>query len=502
MLSQEPASATTTPHESHPSADQPTSDDVEAQAGGTLGGDASLDPLAAVANTARATLTPEAMLQRTRGLRLRTLTVNGFKSFADKTEFAFNESVVGIVGPNGCGKSNVVDAIKWVLGERSSKSLRGKEMIDVIFAGSAGRKPSGMAGVTLAFDNPLHSGAHQDALAAAASEQVGDGRGDEHAEAAAEAAAIVRPGAVHRPLPVDTDVVEVERRLYRDGKSQYLINGKLARLKDIRELFLDTGIGADAYSIIEQGKVDAMLLASPTERRAIFEEAAGIAKYRLRRVEAERKLDRTEGNLVRTREQLASTERRLRIVRGQAAKARRYTEIKDEHDALRLALAFEQYDDLRKRLEGLTSQLGSLEARRRETAGLLREAEEAAQEGELRLHELSDERRRLEQERTEGAHRRERAQQRREMALRAIEEAAQQASSEAERLHDAGERITALDSEVEQLSLALEALRTRHEASERELDEATAARAEAMGSISERRAALDRARRDTAQIER
>ncbi|MEL6741583.1 MAG: ATP-binding cassette domain-containing protein, partial [Planctomycetota bacterium] len=108
MLSPEPASATTTPHESHPNADQPTSDDVEAQAGGTLGGDASLDPLAAVANTARATLTPEAMLQRTRGLRLRTLTVNGFKSFADKTEFAFNESVVGIVGPNGCGKSTLL----------------------------------------------------------------------------------------------------------------------------------------------------------------------------------------------------------------------------------------------------------------------------------------------------------------------------------------------------------------------------------------------------------
>jgi len=123
---------------------------------------------------------------------------------------------------------------------------------------------------------------------------------------------------IRRPLPIDADEVSVERRLYRDGKSQYLINGKLARLKDIRDLFLDTGIGADAYSIIEQGKVDAMLLASPQERRTIFEEAAGIAKYKQRRIEAQRKLEKAEQNLVRTREALDSTERRLRIVRGQA----------------------------------------------------------------------------------------------------------------------------------------------------------------------------------------
>jgi hypothetical protein len=172
-------------------------------------------------------------------------------------------------------------------------------------------------------------------------------------EEGAEAAALIQrhPGqSRRRGLPVDADVVEVERRLYRDGTSKYLINGKTARLRDIRELFLDTGIGADAYSIIEQGKVDAMLLASPTERRTIFEEAAGLAKYKQRRIEAQRKLDRAEANLKISREQLENTERRLRIVRGQAAKARKFKELDENLRAWRLALAFEQYDDLRQRL--------------------------------------------------------------------------------------------------------------------------------------------------------
>ncbi|HLO40961.1 MAG TPA: AAA family ATPase, partial [Phycisphaerales bacterium] len=264
-------------------------------------------------------------------MRLAKLTLNGFKSFADRTEFTFDQEVTGIVGPNGCGKSNVVDAIKWVLGERSSKSLRGTEMIDVIFAGSAGRKPSGMASVTLTFENPIierpkvwSQDIPQGAPAAQPSSQSGEQSAEPSAEAAegehvqspqsvvdviAAEASDVQPGEeslveAHvrgkRTLPIDADVVEVERRLYRDGNSKYLINGRNARLRDIRELFLDTGIGADAYSIIEQGKVDAMLLASPQERRVIFEEAAGVAKYKQRRIEAQRKLEKTEINLTET----------------------------------------------------------------------------------------------------------------------------------------------------------------------------------------------------------
>ncbi|MCW5777818.1 MAG: AAA family ATPase, partial [Phycisphaeraceae bacterium] len=307
-------------------------------------------------------------------MRLVRLTLNGFKSFADATEFTFDESITGIVGPNGCGKSNVVDAVKWVLGERSSKSLRGKEMIDVIFAGSAGRKPAGMASVTLTFENPEVVGAP---AAFSGGELSAPDGGDE--DGTEDPAADDGPSVIdsrlrgRRSLPIDADTVEVERRLYRDGTSQYLINGRRARLRDIRELFLDTGVGADAYSIIEQGKVDAMLLASPQERRTVFEEAAGIARYKQRRVESERRLDRSQANLALTREQLESTERRLRIVRGQAAKARRFRELDGELRALRAAVAFDQYDDLRQRLDGLTSRLADLEGKREEAIEKVRQ---------------------------------------------------------------------------------------------------------------------------------
>ena len=209
-------------------------------------------------------------------MRLTNVTVSGFKSFADTVDFHFDAPKVGIVGPNGCGKSNVVDAVKWLLGERSAKSLRGGAMLDVIFAGSAGRKPLGMASVTLTFDNPIV---------------------DE----------TVTINAGRRALAMDTDVVRVGRRLYRDGRSEYLINDSKVRLKDVKDLFLDTGIGNAAYCIIEQGRVASMLQASPIERRTILEEAAGVAKFKLRRVEAQRKLERTEVNLVRIREQLANS---------------------------------------------------------------------------------------------------------------------------------------------------------------------------------------------------
>jgi len=263
-------------------------------------------------------------------MRLSKITIAGFKSFADSTVFEFNESIIGIVGPNGCGKSNVVDAIKWVLGERSAKSLRGEAMLDVIFAGSAVRKPLGAATVTLTFDNPITN---------------------THAKDPAD----------RRFLSIDTDEVGVTRRLYRDGRSEYLINGNKVRLKDIRELFLDTGIGTNAYSIIEQGRVAAMLQANPAERRGILEEAAGVARFKSRRKEAERKLERTEVNLVRVREQLAATERRLRTVRGQAEKARKFTDLDSRLHTIRTDIVLDQFHELHTQLHGLTSQLTTLE---------------------------------------------------------------------------------------------------------------------------------------------
>jgi chromosome segregation protein len=217
-------------------------------------------------------------------MRLEKVVLNGFKSFADKTEFSFDSSITGIVGPNGCGKSNVVDAIKWVLGEQSVKSLRSGQMADVIFSGSSSRKPAGTAEVSLFISNP------------------------------------------NRQLPIDTEEVQITRRIYKSSESEYRINNKICRLKDVRELFMDTGVGVKAYSIIEQGQVEQLLTASKIDRRNIFEEAAGISKYKAHKNEALRKLERTNQNLLRLADILGEVQKRLRSVKLQAGKARNYLE--------------------------------------------------------------------------------------------------------------------------------------------------------------------------------
>ena len=229
--------------------------------------------------------------------RLKALELFGFKSFADRTRFEFPEGITVVVGPNGSGKSNVVDAIKWVLGEQSVRSLRGKEMTDVIFAGSQSRKPLNYAEVSLTFDN-----------------------------AAGE-------------LPVAAPDVQITRRVQRSGESEYLINGETSRLRDIRELFSGTGAATEAYSVIEQGRVDALLVASGRDRRAVFEEAAGITKFRTRRAEALRRLERAELNRQRLADIVGEVASRLETVKHQAARARRWRQMTDRLRALRLAAA-------------------------------------------------------------------------------------------------------------------------------------------------------------------
>jgi chromosome segregation protein len=219
-------------------------------------------------------------------MRLKKIVLNGFKSFADKIEFTFDSPITAIVGPNGCGKSNIVDAVKWVLGEQSVKSLRSDQMADVIFGGSNSRKAIGAAEVSLCISNP-------------------DGTG-------------------RRQLPLEADEVQITRRIYKSGESEYRINNKICRLKDIRELFMDTGVGVKAYSIIEQGQVGQLLNASRTERRAIFEEAAGISKYKAHKKEALRKLEYTEQNLLRLADILSEVQKQLRSIKFQAGKARNY----------------------------------------------------------------------------------------------------------------------------------------------------------------------------------
>lgn len=461
-------------------------------------------------------------------MRLAKLTLSGFKSFADRTEFTFDAPITGIVGPNGCGKSNVVDAIKWVLGERSAKSLRGKEMEDVIFAGSAGRKPLGMACVVLTFDNPLMTA---DLLAARAARRddhaleapidddgfeseapamdaMGDGA---DAEAIAVAALATDNGAIatapRRALGIDTETVDIERRLHRDGTSEYLINGRKARLRDIRELFMDTGVGADAYSIIEQGKVDAMLLASPVERRTIFEEAAGVAKFRARRLEAERKLERTEANLVRAREQLESTERRLRIVKGQAAKARAFKNLDARLRTLKTDLAFDQYHDLRERLDGLTSRLADLETTRAQAVAELESLEQRRQQAELTRHEIGARRQEAHSALAAAEHAREAADQRRVMTERALADAAQQGEQEDARLaeldreaQDAMEASTAAADAVRSIEASLAHAETRLQSLTAERSAAQQSAAERKSTLAERRDALARIERNRAAL--
>jgi chromosome segregation protein len=229
--------------------------------------------------------------------RLIALELFGFKSFADRTRFDFPAGVTAVVGPNGSGKSNVVDAIKWVLGEQSVRSLRGRDMTDVIFAGSGGRKPLNAAEVSLIFDN----------TAAA--------------------------------LPVDAPEVRITRRVYRSGESEYLVNGEPTRLRDIREVFSGTGAATEAYSVIEQGRVDALLVASGRDRRAVFEEAAGITRFRARRGEALRRLERSEQNRQRLADIVGEVSSRLETVKHQAARARRWQQMTDRLRTLRLSAA-------------------------------------------------------------------------------------------------------------------------------------------------------------------
>lgn len=222
---------------------------------------------------------------------LKSLELVGFKSFAEKTRLVFPPGVTVVVGPNGSGKSNVVDSVKWVLGSQSPRSLRGKEMTDVIFNGSESRTPLASAEVTLAFDN-----------------------------------APPADGGRRLFVDLDHDEVRLTRRVNRSGEGEYLVNGRTCRLRDFRELLAGTGAGADSYSIIEQGRVDAALRASPMERRLLLEEAAGVSRFRLKKREAAKRLERVEQNLLRLSDIVDEVEGRLRRVRAQAGKARRYRE--------------------------------------------------------------------------------------------------------------------------------------------------------------------------------
>ena len=298
---------------------------------------------------------------------LKSIEVQGFKSFAQKICFEFHNGITGIVGPNGSGKSNVADAVRWVLGEQSARQLRGGNMQDVIFSGTENRKPLSFAAVAITLDNSDHK------------------------------------------LPVSFDEVTVARRLYRSGESEYLINGSGCRLKDIQEMFYDTGIGKEGYSIIGQGQIDRILSGKPEERRELFDEAAGIVKFKRRKNTALKKLEDEKQNLLRVTDILKELERQLGPLEKQAETARIYLNKKEELKRLdvqiflaeteyvrsqlkeltkKSALAGEQLRDTSDRFEQAKQKYGELEQRIGELDAQIEETRRQAQENALRCQQL------------------------------------------------------------------------------------------------------------------
>ncbi len=340
-------------------------------------------------------------------MRLQNLEISGFKSFPERANLIFDDGVTAIVGPNGCGKSNVIDAITWVLGEQSAKSLRGERMADVIFSGSDARKATGTAEVKLFLARvtaaPGSVGGVDPALASG--RDVGSGDAD--------------PGVSTVPptddvdlddlLPLITRDVEVGRRLYRSGESEYLIDGRVCRLRDIQDLLMDSGVGVKAYAVIEQGKIGQILAARPTERRQLLEEAAGVTKYKSRRRSAELKLDSARQNLTRVDDVIYEVEKQRRALKRQAAKARRYRRLREDlrrwetvgfarrYDVLRdaIASARQHLDAARDREEAAVAQLALVEGDRERYQIEVAEAESGAKHARDAAHarELAVERR-------------------------------------------------------------------------------------------------------------
>ena len=302
-------------------------------------------------------------------MRLRRLETFGFKSFADRMTFDFDDGITAVIGPNGCGKSNIVDSIKWVIGEQSAKALRGDEMIDVIFNGCASRRAMALCEVTLVMD------------------QI-------------------------QALGIDGEEVAITRRLFRDGTSGYYLNGKACRLKDIKELFMDTGVGTSAYSVIEQGRVGFILESNTKDRRAILEEAAGISRYKARRKVALRKLERVNLDLQRIGEVLGEVKRRVRAVSRQAEAALKFRELTTQARELRMAFALEEFGRLTQELTQHGRARAGLDERLAEVAAQLGVLEASLSEADVQLVAIEERIRGQEQLRADAQSRRDVAQAR------------------------------------------------------------------------------------------
>jgi len=276
------------------------------------------------------------------------LEVVGFKSFLDKTTLYFEPGITAVVGPNGCGKSNIFDSIRWVLGEQSVKSLRGSDMQDVIFNGTDAKQPLGMAEVTLTFDNEK------------------------------------------RFFNFDHDEMAITRRIFRSGESEYLLNKTQVRLKDILDLLMGTGIGAESYSLVAQGKIDLVLSSRPEDRRLVFDEASGITKYKAQKREAMRKLEETEQNLLRVNDIITEVKRQIGSLERQANKARKYKEVFEELKTKEISLAHLEKNKLIKEKYEITKQIGQLENQEAELLEEIKEQEFKISSHQQELKNLED----------------------------------------------------------------------------------------------------------------
>ena len=417
-------------------------------------------------------------------MRLERLEISGFKSFSDRSELAFDEGVTAIVGPNGCGKSNVADAITWVLGEQSAKSLRGEKMEDVIFNGSDARKPGGTAEVRLRLSGlPLPSRPGTDPATISTLQEFhaphgnGHGAGNGHGNGNGN-------GNGHHAVDLDeitrefTRDVEVTRRLYRSGESEYLIDGEACRLRDVHELLMDTGLGAKAYAIIEQGKIGMILSSRPTDRRQLIEEAAGITKYKSRRRAAELKLEAAQQNLTRIDDIVFEVERQRGALKRQAAKARRYKRLRDELRRWEKVLFAGRYRELARGIDDARTRLA--DARQRETAGAARLAEAESDLARLRIEQAEADSRAARMR--EDAHAREldinRRQQQQEFDARQAEMLAARSTEIAEEIRD-------LDARREPAQIALHARRQASAEAARSRDEAAGVATAASEALAE-----------------
>ena len=279
---------------------------------------------------------------------LKRLELQGFKSFADKTVLEFMPGITTVIGPNGSGKSNISDSIRWVLGEQSMKSLRGSKSEDIIFAGTQNRKSLGFAEASIVIDNT-------------------DGK-----------------------LPIEYSEVTVTRRIYRNGESGYYINKTPCRLKDVLELFMDTGIGKDGYSIIGQGKIDEILSNKSEDRRAIFEEAAGIVKYRVRKAESEKKLEQTKLNLLRINDILAEIEANIEPLKKQSEKAKKFLDLREELKGIEIGLFLFNIDNYKQKLVEITKDMDIFVAQQQDEETKMQEMQNLKEELKAKIDEITE----------------------------------------------------------------------------------------------------------------